>query len=106
MEMIEYEHFAASTAVYPNRGSNIDYALLGLGGEVGEMLNKRKKQMRDSQGKVDQTDMVKELGDVLWYVAATAHELGVSLEEVARCNVAKLTARKRAGTLQGYGDNR
>ena len=90
-------------------GSNPYYPALGLGGEVGEVLNKVKKIMRDHDGKI--TDeyreiLKKELGDVLWYVAALASELGLKLEEVARLNLEKLASRKERGTLGGDGDNR
>lgn len=52
-------------------------------------------------------DMVKkELGDVLWHVAALAHTFGLSMNEVAKANVEKLEARNKAGTIKGDGDNR
>ena len=48
----------------------------------------------------------RELGDVLWYVANVAHEIGVSLETVARANVNKLNDRKVRGKISGNGDER
>ena len=48
----------------------------------------------------------KEIGDVLWYVAAMAYELGFTLEEVAESNVEKLTKRNVEGTISGDGDDR
>ena len=65
--------------------------------------------LRDSGGQLTQQqrdDMAAELGDVLWYVAAVAQELGVSLADVAQANLDKLASRKARGTLQGSGDNR
>jgi NTP pyrophosphatase (non-canonical NTP hydrolase) len=47
-----------------------------------------------------------ELGDVLWYCAALAGDLGFTLGEVAEANISKLQSRKDRGTLQGSGDNR
>jgi NTP pyrophosphatase (non-canonical NTP hydrolase) len=48
----------------------------------------------------------KELGDVQWYVAGSARELGGSLQEIAVQNLAKLQGRKERGTLHGSGDHR
>ncbi len=109
MNLSEYQEKALTTALYPNQGSNPYYPALGLGGEVGEVLNKVKKIMRDHDGKL--TDeyreiLKKELGDVLWYVAALATELGLNLDEVAGLNLEKLASRKERGTLSGDGDNR
>ena len=50
--------------------------------------------------------IARELGDVLWYVANVAHEIGVSLETVARANVNKLNDRKVRGKISGNGDER
>jgi len=83
--------------------------LLGLSGEAGEVAEKFKKIIRDRGGvitDVDKEDIVKELGDVLWYVSALADYLGVSLEEVASKNLQKVLSRKARGTSHGSGDNR
>lgn len=83
--------------------------VLGLVGESGEVADKVKKLLRDKQGEWDQTDreeLVKELGDVLWYIATLAPLLGVSMEEVANRNVDKLARRQQQNTLTGSGDNR
>jgi NTP pyrophosphatase (non-canonical NTP hydrolase) len=50
--------------------------------------------------------MSKELGDVLWYVAQIASELGLDLDEVAQANLEKLLSRQRRGVLSGSGDDR
>lgn len=85
------------------------YPLLGLAGEVGEILNKAKKVARDNQGKMDLEAVetaTDELSDVQWYVAAIATELGVKLGDVGRANLDKLASRKSRGVLGGSGDNR
>lgn len=83
--------------------------VLGLSDESGEVLGKFKKLLRDKQGVItdeDKAEIVKELGDVLWYVTTVSHLLGYNLEDVARKNNEKLLSRKDRGTLAGSGDNR
>jgi NTP pyrophosphatase (non-canonical NTP hydrolase) len=50
--------------------------------------------------------MKAEIGDVLWYVARLADELGIDLEEIATYNMNKLLDRLNRGVIQGSGDNR
>lgn len=105
----EYQNTAFTTAVYPNKGNNLTYPVLGLGEEAGEVLGKLKKMMRDDGGVLSEERrqaFKKELGDVLWYVAATATELGFTLEEVVEANLEKLFGRRERGTLHGSGDDR
>ena len=104
-----YQTRAWETAVYPNRGGNLAYTVLGLNGEAGEVAEKVKKILRDHDGVVDDAArhaLAKELGDVLWYVAAVCSELGLSLADVAADNLAKLSDRRDRGALHGSGDNR
>lgn len=104
-----YAQLAGETARYPGRGTGtLVYPTLGLTGEAGEVAEKVKKILRDQAGEIgDARDLlVKELGDVLWYVAALAHELDVPLEEVARRNIEKLQSRASRGVLAGSGDER
>lgn len=111
MTFDEYQEHAAQTAIYPNRYEigGMSYTVLGLNGEAGEIAEKLKKVIRDNGGKIDETktyELAKELGDVLWYVAETATQLGLSLGQIAEINVEKLFSRKVRGELQGNGDNR
>ena len=50
--------------------------------------------------------MIKEIGDVLWYIASIAVDLDSSLEEVAEVNVSKLASRAERGVIHGSGDDR
>ena len=82
---------------------------LGLADEAGEVLSIFKKWIRDQDAditKLDLTNIKKEMGDILWYIAVIAHDLNIPLEEVAQANVDKLASRKARGTLPGSGDNR
>ncbi len=92
----EYQQEARQTALYPNRLKNLEYPTLGLAGEAGEVANIVKKIQRDFGGKI--TDEIRaklkdELGDVLWYIAACADELNLTLVEIAEFNVEKLAKR-------------
>jgi NTP pyrophosphatase (non-canonical NTP hydrolase) len=69
----------------------LTYAL-GLAGESGECCDLIKKHIGHGHDQ-DKDKLVKELGDVLWYVAGLAHLLGVSLSEVAQVNIDKLAKR-------------
>lgn len=83
--------------------------VLGLAGEAGETADKFKKILRDKNGVISEEDraaVVKELGDVLWYVAAIARYLEVPLSEVAAGNIKKLEGRVQRGTMHGEGDER
>lgn len=110
LDFATYQKQAMTTAVYPGRGEgNFTYPALGLAGETGEVCEKLKKAIRDEGGKVSDERRIllaKELGDVLWYIATLATELGLDLEEIAGHNLEKLAARKEAGKIHGSGDLR
>ncbi len=108
MTLDEYQKLALQTAIYP-RADALLYTVLGLNGEAGELAEKAKKMIRDDAGILYEdrrVAMVKELGDVLWYVATLARELNATLEEVAQGNINKLNSRKTRGKLKGSGDDR
>lgn len=104
----DYQRFAVATAVYGS-GQAIIYPALGLGNEAGEVQGKIKKVLRDNDGVFNDDNkkgVADELGDTLWYLAATARDLGYSLEAIARMNLKKLANRKARNVIQGSGDNR
>jgi len=75
----EYQIAARGTAIYP-ASVTVFYPALGLAGEAGEFANKIKKLLRgDSKLEDKLEDLRAELGDVCWYVAGTASDLGLSL---------------------------
>jgi len=116
MTFEEYETNALSTAIYPGQGYPIGLMYVGLkmNGEAGEFAEHVGKAMRDdSYGTFglsltdDRRDkLIKEVGDVLWYLAAAAKELRTDLSTIARVNNEKLAKRKAEGKLGGSGDDR
>lgn len=83
--------------------------VLGINGEAGEVAEKLKKIIRDKNGELssdDVTELGKEIGDVLWYLAVFANHLGLSLDELAAANIRKLADRQKRDVLKGSGDNR
>jgi len=105
-----YQEQSQKTAIYPGKGTiqGLLYVALGLG-ESGEVQNKVKKILRDDNGVVSiekKSAIIDELGDLLWYTAGVASELGVDLAMIANWNVLKLQGRKNRGTIQGEGDKR
>jgi NTP pyrophosphatase (non-canonical NTP hydrolase) len=108
MELSEYQRLSRRTAEYP-REVWLAYPALGLAGEAGEVAEHAKKTIRDDGGTVSaerRAAMAKELGDVLWYVAQLASELGLDLDRIADANLEKLLSRQRRGVLSGSGDER
>lgn len=99
----QYQHRSQATAIYPRHdGYNLAYPVLGLAGEAGEVANEMKKVLRNDNGVVtpERLEKIKgELGDVLWYMAAFATELGLDLGSIAVYNLEKLQKRKEDGEL-------
>jgi len=84
MNITAYQLASRATAVYPNINSNMVYPTLGLMGEFGELAEKLKKGIRDDEGRITESkriDIIKEAGDVFWYIAAIASEAKIELEE-------------------------
>ena len=126
MNLNDYQKRARKTAIYP-RESRVIYPALGLAGESGEVCEKIKKVMRgdlvkeiksnkqslskwfDNAGNLQREfkdSVEKELGDVLWYVANLASDLGLSMDIIAVKNINKVRDRERRDVLQGDGDDR
>lgn len=110
MKFDDYQKEAMQTAIDPGRNfETFLYRTLGLAGEAGEVAEKVKKILRDKKGKINDSDkeeILKELGDVLWYIQALSDYFEVPLSEVAKGNLAKIHDRKKRGVSSGSGDNR
>ena len=119
-----YSYLANETAV--NQGFNKDLNHFGFGllAEAGEVANILQKYHRgdsryysfeddfDDEGDLvsftqeARDNMAKELGDVLWHVAALADIFEIPLSEVAQMNLDKLADRGRRKVIKGDGDDR
>ena len=104
----EYQAETDKTAIYPEDRA-IEYLVLGLASEAGEVAGKLKKIIRDREGVIGVHEagvICDEIGDVLWYISQIALELNTSLQDIADKNVAKLKSRQQRGVIGGSGDNR
>jgi len=104
-----YQYQATQTAIFPKEKA-LEYLALGLTSEAGEVAGKVKKLIRDGED-VEGFEMKKiaiasEVGDVLWYCAMMAKEVGVPLNTIMKENLEKLHSRKERGKLSGSGDDR
>ncbi len=109
MTFDEYQKRTGETAKYPAIGERCIYPVLGLAGEAGEVAETVKKIFRDSGGHVSlekKDELLKELGDVLWYVSQVATEFKLSLGDIAQANITKLADRAARGVIHGSGNNR
>ena len=102
-----YQQVAKQTAIYP-REQAIIYPTLGLTGEAGEVANKVKKLIRDGyENNKDYREAIShEIGDVLWYCAVLADDIGFKLADIANNNLVKLKDRQARGMIGGSGDKR
>lgn len=100
--MDDYQHAAARTLIdkpdaeYSAEQIMLVWNALGLVGEAGEVADTIKKAVFHQHG-LDRDMLIKELGDVLWYVAALCTKLGVDMSYVAGLNIAKLRKRYPEG---------
>lgn len=119
MTLAEYQERAMSTCM--RSCANFAYMSFGMAGEMGELASKVAKAIRKEKayiggntlvtewGREQMTDeeidaLKAELGDIIWFVAGLARVMDWDLEDVARGNLQKLAARKKAGTISGDGD--
>ena len=105
MEFSQYQSLAMGFMTDSVEADPVSYGLLNLAAETGEVSDKFAKSLRADED-VDDIEVLKELGDVLWSLTCIANGMGYSIETVASMNVAKLQERQLRGTIIGEGDNR
>lgn len=112
MELQEYQDRAMTTCMPSS--NNFSYMFLNLVGEVGEFASKVAKAIRKEQNRIEYNDLgvstindeelQKEAGDILWQLSGLCTVMGWNLEDIAQQNLDKLQARKAVGTIDGNGD--
>jgi NTP pyrophosphatase (non-canonical NTP hydrolase) len=108
MDFSHYQFRTGKTAKYPQQRA-IEYLILGLASEAGEVAGKYKKIIRDNNGEITEElsqGLIDEIGDVMWYCSELATALKTNLSSVAVQNLAKLESRASRGKIGGSGDSR
>lgn len=95
MNLNEYQDLASRTDRRPEKsGDGLLIPMLGIAGEIGQLLAEYKRQIRDGLVPADlRNHLREELGDILWYTANLAGKLDIPLEEVATANLQKTVDR-------------
>jgi NTP pyrophosphatase (non-canonical NTP hydrolase) len=103
MDVDDYQTWAGTKA---NKNAPLDrrlnMAVLGIGGESGEVLDVYKKFL-EGKTELDPEKLVLELGDLMWYAAELANVLGISLSHVLWVNREKLDRLYPAGYVPKFG---
>jgi NTP pyrophosphatase (non-canonical NTP hydrolase) len=92
----EYQSLALRTANGLAPEQLLTNGVMGMCGEAGECVDMMKKHLFQGHD-LDKEHLAKELGDVSWYVAITAHALGYDLDKIFEMNIEKLKARYPEG---------
>lgn len=102
MRADEYQEEASRTLIakpdaeYSGDELMLVWNALGLAGEAGEVADSVKKMVFHQHG-INRDELIKELGDVLWYVAALCSKLDVPMSVVMTLNIEKLKKRYPEG---------
>jgi NTP pyrophosphatase (non-canonical NTP hydrolase) len=103
MTFNEYRKKAMKTKKpWDEKNLELAYYGLGLAGEAGEVTEIIKKHLSGIK-EINSDHMKREIGDVLWYIAAMTDYFGFDLNEIAQINIDKLTAR-HGKKWSGYGN--
>lgn len=103
---MDLNHYQSEALKFRLPTASLIYSLLNLSGEVGELHSLLAKSLRDGPKDNHSELLLKELGDILWQLAAVADDHGFDLGTVAEANLYKLQERKAKNTIQGSGDLR
>lgn len=93
MKINEYQELAMKTCNKElSKEELLINSVMGLNGEAGEVIDIVKKHIFHKHP-LDKEAIIKELGDVAWYLAEASYALDVTLEEVLEKNIEKLKKR-------------
>jgi len=111
MDANVYQERALGTSKYANKETSYLAGVLGAASEAGEMAGKLEKRLRLNlttypKTPADKLKVVKEMGDVLWFIAVAAEAIGWDLGDVMWANLRKLEDREERGQIHGDGDDR
>lgn len=96
----------ADTYVMPS-AYRLEYLVAGLAGEAGEVASAYAKYVRDDTPRTQlRKDMIKELGDTLWFISEIAQFMDIDLSVIAEQNLDKLADRKQRNVIGGSGNDR
>lgn len=95
LEQYQKEAYAAIQSHHNDNKEEVMHWAIGLGEESGEALSVIKHKYYG--GQYDVEDLVGELGDVMWYIGALCTASGITMEDVAKYNLAKLHFRYPTG---------
>jgi len=95
MDINEYQTNAVGTQQFDTKADKgISISLMGLSGEVGELLTEFKKKLRDGESyNLFREKVVEEIGDIMWYLSSIAAHEGIELSEALQYNLDKVTDR-------------
>lgn len=106
MEAKEYQELAMVTLNRKlDKKEILTNSVMGLCGESGEACDIVKKHLFHGH-ELDRDSLIKELGDVAWYLAEAAEALDVSLDEILERNIEKLKKRYPEGFSEEKSINR
>jgi NTP pyrophosphatase (non-canonical NTP hydrolase) len=105
MRINEYEKLAMRTKNDLDHDKNMMNAVLGLNGEAGEIADIIKKAKYQGH-ELDRNKLIKEIGDIMWYVALMCDSIGIDMELVAKKNIEKLVQRYPNGFREEDSINR
>lgn len=93
MKINEYQTLAMKTLNKELKNNDILInGVMGLCGEAGEVIDIVKKHLHQGHP-LNKEELIKELGDVAWYLAEIAYAIDIDLETILKINIDKLKKR-------------